>query len=117
MLLSSITEENDFNTTRALNILSDKNKRNSLINKIIHIMNIKRYKGADIDFEYIENSQKETYISFLRELSVKLKENNCFLSVILAHKTSDNQESLLCEAHDYSLIGKIADMVFLMTYE
>ncbi|MDD2377713.1 MAG: glycosyl hydrolase family 18 protein [Bacilli bacterium] len=117
MVVTNIGVEGRFDSDLAHTILYDNNIQNNLINNILNVMKNKGYNGLDIDFEYVYPEDKNAYIDFLNKLNTRLKRNNYFLSVALAPKTRDDQEGILYEAHDYKMIGEIADHVILMTYE
>ena len=54
MHLSTLTEEGNFSNDRASMIFNNEEKQSNLINEIINIMNLKGYKGLDVDFEFID---------------------------------------------------------------
>lgn len=117
MVITNLKEKGGFSPTIAKEILNDSVKQNLLLKKIISNMKEKGYDGLNIDFEYINPEDKDAYISFLNKAKDILHENNFYLTVALAPKYSSAQKGLLYEAHDYNQIGKIADLVVLMTYE
>lgn len=77
----------------------------------------KGYLGLDVDFEYVEERDKEAFFHFLGRARERLHQDGFFLHVDLAPKTHAQQSGPLYAAHDYSVIGAIADSVLLMTYE
>lgn len=117
MLLTTIDQQGKFSSQNAAIILSDPQKQDILINNIIVEINSKGYMGLDVDFEYIPPEQRENYAEFLRKLKAQLSELGLPLFVALAPKTSADQPGLLYEAHDYRLLGSIADYSLIMTYE
>lgn len=117
MVVTNIGNEGGFNSDIAHSILNDINIQNTLISNIISIVNAKNYAGVDIDFEYLYPEDRLPYANFLRKIKSQLTPINKTLSVAVAPKYRDNQAGLLYEAHDYALIGEIADRVIIMTYE
>lgn len=117
MVVTNIGESGGFDSDLASTILNNQEIQNIFINNIISILNAKNYYGVDIDFEYLYPTDREAYISFLRNLKTQLVANNKTLSVAVAPKYRDNQSGILYEAHDYAAIGEIADRVIIMTYE
>ena len=109
--------ENGFDTELIHKVLNDDNIQNNLIENILNLINSKNYYGVNIDFEYIMPNDKEQYNNFIRKISKILHSNNYLLSTSLAPKTYKNQPGTLYEAHDYSLHGRYADFIILMTYE
>ena len=117
MLLSSITEDGAFSGDRASRLFQSKELQSRLFDRIIPLMIEKGYLGMDMDFEYINPSDRGAYLSFLSYAAQRLHANGFFLNTDLAPKTSSVQRGLLYEAHDYASIGAISDTVLLMTYE
>lgn len=98
-------------------VLSTPSIRQKLITNIINIMKLKGYQGVNIDFENVLPEDKENYNQFLEIAVQRLHAENYFVSTALAPKTSESQQGLLYEAHDYEAHGRIVDFVVLMTYE
>lgn len=73
--------------------------------------------GLDADFEYIPETDRDAFFAFLDNARERLHQYGFFLQVDLAPKTCAQQPGLLYVAHDYAVIGSIADTVLLMTYE
>lgn len=117
MVLTNIGIERRFDSELLKTILNDEEVQNILINNILSTINKKRYVGLNVDFEYVYPEDKIKYINFIIKLRDELHKYDYLFSVSLAPKTSDEQEGILYEAHDYKEIGKIADFVVLMTYE
>lgn len=117
MLLSSITEDGNFNSQRASLLFNDRALQDRVLLNILAVMDQKGYDGLDIDFEFIPAGDSEAYLGFLENAAEKLHSHGYFLHVDLAPKTSDAQQGLLYESHNYRAIGEIADSVLLMTYE
>lgn len=117
MLLSSITEDGNFNSERASLLFQNLELQNKVLDNVIAVMLEKGYVGLDIDFEFIEAKDAEAYLQFLENARVRLHAHGFFLHTDLAPKTSAGQRGLLYEAHNYARIGAIADTVLIMTYE
>ena len=60
---------------------------------------------------------REAYAAFVCRLREALNAEGKPVVAALAPKTSAQQRGLLYEAHDYALLSKAANAVFLMTYE
>ena len=117
MLLSSVTEDGNFNSQRANILFRDTSLQDKVFENILAVMDAKGYIGLDIDFEFVNTDDAGDFQNFLRRAGEKLHSAGYFLHVDLAPKTSANQRGLLYEAHDYAAIGALADTVLLMTYE
>lgn len=117
MLLSSVTEDGNFDSQRASMLFNDRALQDRVLLNILSVMDQKGYDGLDIDFEFIPAEDSAAYLGFLENAAEKLHSQGYFLHVDLAPKTSDAQKGLLYESHNYRAIGEIADSVLLMTYE
>ena len=85
--------------------------------EVLETIERKGYAGLDIDFEYVLPQERERYAEFVTLLRRTLNPAGYSVTVALAPKTSADQRGLLYEAHDYALLGRAANKVFLMTYE
>ncbi|MBR5534903.1 MAG: LysM peptidoglycan-binding domain-containing protein [Ruminiclostridium sp.] len=117
MVLTSIDENGQFSTTRAARLFQDQSLQDVILDNILTVMKEKGYRILDSDFEFIRGEDAQAYFSFLRHARDRLHAKGSRLHVDLAPKTYANQPGLLYEAHDYTVIGEIADQVLLMTYE
>lgn len=117
MHLSTLTDEGNFSTELASYLLSNEQLWTVLADNILKTVLEKGYKGLDVDFEFLDRSQRETYPQFTSYLRQRLAPYSLPVIVALPPKTSDDQEGQLYEGIDYSLLGNAADKVLVMTYE
>ncbi|NLK37952.1 MAG: LysM peptidoglycan-binding domain-containing protein [Epulopiscium sp.] len=117
MLLSSVSEKGTFSTELASKLFNDYDMQNKLIEQIIATMKQKKYRGLDVDFEYVRPEDRDAYVQFLENITEKLNAQGFSVNVDLAPKTSADQEGLLYQGHDYAALGDIANTALLMTYE
>ncbi len=117
MHLSTLTEEGNFNSSLAEEVLASPEARENLARNILSNIRTKGYDGLDIDFEFIPADFAAAYAAFIGELRSLLNPFGYPVIAALAPKTSATQRGLLYEGHDYSLIGDAANYVLLMTYE
>lgn len=115
--LATLNENDSFDSTLLAALFRNEALPGILINNLLAELRRLGAQGVEIDFEYIPLSDKERFLSFLRQLADALHDEGYLLSVALAPKTRDDQPGLLYESHDYAQIGEIADGVLLMTYE
>lgn len=115
--ISTLTEEGNFSSQRAVDILTNETIQNNLIENVLRTMREKGYYGLDIDFEYIPGELREEYAAFVRRITERLNQEGYPVLVALAPKISADQQGLLYEAHDYEALGAAANKVLLMTYE
>lgn len=117
MHLSSLTEDGNFSSQRASDLLENGQAQAALVEEIVSTMQSKGYRGLDVDFEFIPAARREDYAAFVRRLRDRLSPLGYPVLVALAPKTFARQPGLLYEAHDYALLSAAADYVLLMTYE
>lgn len=92
-------------------VLSYTSKRESLINQVIAEAIRSGIDGINLDFELISTECGEHYIQFVRELSVKCRQNGLVLSV-------DNYVPQPYNEHrDLKEQGIVADYVMIMGYD
>ncbi len=92
-------------------LLSYTSRREKLINQLMAEALKTGIDGINVDFENISTECGEHYIQFLRELSLKCRQNNIVLSV-------DNPvPSKFSEQYHLEEQGKIADYVIIMGYD
>lgn len=117
MHLSTLTEDERFDTQRAVAILTDETLQAQLIDEIMQTFLQKGYRALDVDFEYLPGHLAGAYAAFLSRLRQRLAPYNAPLWAALAPKTSAGQRGLLYEGHNYTAVGAAVDAVLLMTYE
>lgn len=92
-------------------VLSHTSKRENLVNQLIAEALQTGIDGINVDFEKISAECGEHYIQFIRELSVKCRQNGLILSV-------DNYVPKTYNAHYHiEEQGKVADYVIIMGYD
>ena len=90
---------------------SHNSKRENLVNQLIAEALQTGIDGINVDFEKISAECGEHYIQFIRELSVKCRQNGLVLSV-------DNYVPKTYNAHYHiEEQGKVADYVIIMGYD
>lgn len=106
-LVSNLENKNaDYNM-----VLSKTSLRRNLVNNIIAVAKKYRLDGINIDFEALSNDNSDSFIQFIRELSVGLDQTNVVLSV-------DNYvPSDYTEFYNRSEQAKFADYIIMMGYD
>jgi spore germination protein len=96
-------------------ILQSREVRRDLAQNIVSTVQDKGYAGVSIDFEFIPPERRNDFTAFLRELKTAMEDSILHLN---AHaKTSDDPANVLTGAFDYAAIGKIVDIMAVMTIE
>ena len=102
----------DFNTEVNMNdLLSHTSRRETLSNALVEAALEYKLNGINIDFEKIPSEAGQHYIQFLRELSVKCRNNGIVLSVDSYVPTA------YTAFYDREEQGKIVDYVIVMAYD
>ena len=92
-------------------VLSSATARDNLINNLIGAAVAYDIDGINVDFEYLQESDADGFLEFIRELSIKCKNNDLVLSI-------DNYVPSSFHAfYDYAEQGKYADYVVIMAYD
>ncbi|MFF2755504.1 glycosyl hydrolase family 18 protein [Psychrobacillus sp. NPDC058041] len=104
-----------FSTDIANRVLSSPETKSRLINNIYNLIKSRNYAGVNIDFELLQEEQRDLYTSFLRSLREKLKPEGYYTTVAIPAKINDKLPYL--KAYDYGGIGAAVDLVFIMAYD
>lgn len=92
-------------------VLSSTSARTKIINEVISEALKTGIDGINVDIELVSTDAGEHFIQFIRELSVKCRQNNLVLSV-------DNYPPKSYNMHyDYEEQGIVADYVIIMGYD
>lgn len=92
-------------------LLSRTSNRENLINQLLSEVLKNDIDGINVDFEHISKECSEHYLQFLRELSLKCRQNEIVLSV-------DNPvPSQYSTQYNLEEQGKIVDYVIIMGYD
>lgn len=92
-------------------ILSRTSSRQRLVNNLIARAIEYDLDGLNIDFEYINQDSAKAYLQFLRELSIRCRQNGIVLSVDNYRPAEHNS------FYDLEEQGKVVDYVILMGYD
>ena len=117
MLITSLTENGNFDSSLASALFNDMELQEKVIGSILAVMQEKGYIGLDIDFEYINAEDRDAFSAFVSNITQQLNAAGYTVNVDLAPKTSSQQSGTLYEGHDYAALGAAANTVLLMTYE
>ena len=95
--------------------LNNASSRENLINNIFMIVTTKGYAGVNIDFEGNLAEDRDIFSTFLRELKNRLHNTGLLLTIAVHPKTSEDIPWLL--GYDFSAIGAVVDIMFIMAYD
>ena len=117
LLLTAMDHNGQFSNLLASQVFNNPTARQMLVQEISRMIELKGYRGVDLDFEYVLPQDTETYVHFVRELSTALNPMGYVVFVALAPKNSSDQQGTLYEGHDYAGMGWAANAALVMTYE
>ncbi|HJD24222.1 MAG TPA: LysM peptidoglycan-binding domain-containing protein [Firmicutes bacterium] len=117
MLISTLTNEGNFNNELSSAVVNNPAIQERLINETLVTLREKGYYGLDIDFEFVRPEDRDAYTTFIRNVRERLNAEGFIVVAALAPKTDSAQPGLLYQGHDYAGIAAAANYVLLMTYE
>lgn len=117
MVITNSKSSGGFSPQIANSVINDDIIINRLFENIYQVIKDKGYYGLNIDFEYVNQGDKDVFINFIRKAHDYFHSKRIYLSISLAPKYKDDQKGLLYEAHDYKSLGQLVDNVIIMTYE
>lgn len=106
---------NNFDPELVGRVLQNPNYRTNLIRSLLNFVTQRGYGGVSIDFEFIPPPRRNDFNQFLFDLKAAL--GNLILHVNVHAKTEDIPTNRIIGAYDYEAIGRIADIVAVMTID
>lgn len=82
--------------------------RTALCSDILSLLEQYDFKGINLDFQFIPNSSKDDYISFLMELSGLLHNNSIYITINVP---------IGDDILNYKAIGEVADMIVIKPFD
>jgi len=116
MVISNITETG-YDNEAVHNILSDQNVRNHLIENILSVLTRKGYYAANINFPYIQPSDREAFIAFASEIVERLHAEGFRAFFTITPNTFEPDSEASPERMDYSILGRIFDVIVLSYFD
>ncbi len=100
--------ENTWDAQTLHNLISDPQKSTEFINATISDVKTNRYTGINIDFENLNNSDKNAYSAFIKKLHDAFQYENLKVSVDVPASSS---------AYDYKKLLNSCDKMIVMAYD
>jgi len=91
--------------------------KDKMIANLVKLAKDGGYEGLNLDFEAIEMADRDVYTAFVTELASKLHAENLTLVLSVPAKPADDKADDWSYPFDYVAIGKVADLLQLMTYD
>ncbi|EKN64845.1 glycosyl hydrolase [Neobacillus bataviensis LMG 21833] len=105
----------NFSAELAGRILGNPIYRGNLVASIVNLTIQRGFGGVSIDLEFIPPPRRQDFITFLSDLKMALGE--LILHVNVHAKTADIPTNRIIGAYNYAAIGKVADLVAVMTID
>lgn len=115
MLTSTLSEQGEFSSETAYQILLSDEAQDRYIDNMISITQAKGYHGVNITFSFLNTATKRFYESFLRKISNRLKQEGLLVFVTIS-PASRVYNGTLFEYIDYSELDKMADNISFIHY-
>lgn len=106
-----------FNSEHAQMIMTNETLRKTTITNILNRLREKGYRGINVDFEHLSPQMRNSFNSFIRELSDAVRKEGFTTSLTLGPKMGDDPENVWVGAFDYRTLGEFVDHVTLLTFE
>jgi spore germination protein YaaH len=115
-LLSDFSSDTEtvLNQDISHNTLTDTDKREYVINRLMEFIADYNLDGINIDFEYIQPEDAASYLQFIRELSPYMKSAGAVLSVDFFNPDPPGYWS---KYYNRSEVAKVADYICVMAYD
>jgi len=105
----------DSNPQRIAKLLTDEETQEKFTSSLLDEALKENYQGWSLDIEVVAGKDEESFSNFVTSLAEALHAQNLELHVIV-YGREENESYDPARAHNYAKIGKVADRVFLMTY-
>ncbi|MDI3316730.1 MAG: S-layer homology domain-containing protein [Bacillota bacterium] len=96
-------------------VLADPAAQQRLIQNILTVAS-RGYSGVNIDFEYLQNADRDLFTQFATTLAQRLHAQNLLLTIDLPWRDAASANSWGHD-FDYAALGKVADYLIIMTYD
>jgi spore germination protein len=112
-------EGGDWDAERVRRVLRSPETRAAHIQELLAVVQRGNFDGLVIDYEALEDDQREPFTQFIAELAGALAERGKVLNVALMPKDADTSRAYDngSQALDYAALSRYADQLTLMTYE
>lgn len=105
---------NKFDTALTDSVLSDIEKRESLVETIRQTLVQYKIDGINVDFQNMDIKNRKHFVYFIKELEKALDRHDIVVSVDV---TRHNPDPFWSGSYDRRNLGKAADYIVLMAYE
>lgn len=111
------TIENDFDPIRVSKLLSNRETQEKLTGDLIKIAAEKDYIGWDLNWEQIDQKDRQSFSEFVAFLKQEFGKFDLVLSVTVHARTGTSIDWEKSLGHDYQVLGSSADFIRVMAYD
>ena len=106
-----------FDPDRISLLLRTEEIKNTFSAKLIELASVHQYQGWDLDWEEINEADRDIYSDFLADLYKNCKEHQLILSVAIHAQTGKETDWIGVRGHDLRAISQSVDQVRIMAYD
>lgn len=112
-------EGGDWDASRVEKVIGSASARKKHVADLVSLVNKYGFDGINIDYEALEEFQKESFTLFIKDLSEQMHSRGKVVAVALHPKKreGDPNYSNGSQAQDWGKLGKYADQLHIMNYE
>ncbi|MDF2589777.1 MAG: Peptidoglycan-binding lysin domain protein [Anaerocolumna sp.] len=111
----STTGESDL--MLAYNILLDQNKQDKIIENLLNILNAKGYNGVNLAFQFINTSNQELYLNYLKKITSSLHQAGYPVFLTLNPGLEYNGSEVTFEKINYTEFSNNSDGILFLAYD
>jgi spore germination protein len=117
MCISTISEIGEADVETAHSILTNKDKQENLIDRVLENMNAKGYYGLNIDMQNILQEDRELYVDFIASISSRVRQEGYYVNITLTPRTFPTGTNFMYLGPEYATLGQLTDGTMLLSYE
>jgi spore germination protein len=117
MVVTAYSEVGVVNIEVVLDLLSNEQTQDKLVDNILIILKEKGYNGVNLAFQFINTSNQQQYLNVLTKVSNKLKPEGYFVFLTLNPGLKFNGSEVTFEQLNYADISKECDGILFLSYD
>lgn len=117
MSISAINENGDADVQATHSILTDINKQENLIVRVLDTLSSKGYYGLNIDMQNILQEDRQLYVNFIANISRQVKQDGYYVNITLTPRTFPTGTDIMYQGPEYTTLGQLTDGTMLLSYE
>lgn len=112
-------ESGSWDSDRVQQVIGSEEARLKHIQELLKLVEKHNFDGVNIDYEALQASQEKDFTLFAQELADALHQRGKIIGIALLPKPREGDPDFSngSEAQDWTALGKVADHLYIMTYE